>query len=1028
LYKSNLFILFILAVAFTFAQPGRTVLEEPVQFQFTRQTTASGLVTHELNSIIQDADGYIWIATPEGLQRFDGIRYKTFRHRNNDPASIATNLLWQLMPAKGNNIWLLSADGKVGLFDTKRFIYKEVSVITRNKGAQQSAIKRMLKDEYGNVFLLLGGAEIITYNERLNEFSYAHNFFKQDKEWMISGFAHQPGTKKYWLCIQGGGLAVYNTETKNLSYKGHNTDNEKIIDWIGDNVKPYNLFFDSKNRLWFCVWGAGSPYVVCYDMKNNKPVIDGYYFSAALKTYYEISQFYEQNDGTIWAIGLKVLARYVENEADFQLVYNGYLSERSIVYESVRGLYEDREKNIWVATSNNGLYRFNPKQEFFTNIIHKNRVTGNIGSGSIMSFVPTRWGTILAGSWGDGLYHYDKEFNLIPINIKSIDEKSSHSIWSTFSSKDGNTIWLSAQPGLYKVDQQNRSAAYHNPPVLQNRTVRQIVEDKWGNLWVGMQGIGVFKWTKEKGKNNFDDGMAVFSEVPVTTINKITVDSKGYVWIATPVDGAFVIDAATDKIVMHFYSKAKNGEQLPDDAISSVLEYNDSLVMLTSATRLYAYNRKTNKTIAIGAPDNISGFIAAMERDKKGYVWITTTTGLYRVNIYNKVFVRFNREDGIQNDHFTLAASAALPDGRLVFGNSEQFIAFDPASITINSGNPDVKITDFEVMNTPLLVDSLQNLKKVELSSNKNSFVIQFSTLSYSGAYLIRYKLEGLDKEWKIADKDQHAVYSYVPPGHYTFLLNTVDENGTSTDHISKLAIHVNPPFWKAWWFYSLEILVIAVILFWFDRERMKRKEALQKMRNDIAGNLHEQLNTALNNINILSEMARLKADNDPQKSKEYIEQIHARSHTMIIAVDDMLWSIDPENDNMERTVERMKEYIDALKNRYGVEIDLLVDKKIEGFELNMKLRHEAFLMFKEGIKSLVDAGTKYAQIHIGLEGGKMLFTVQFDNEEINMQHLHNLLQRHDMEKRLGIINAELNVEIHKSSSLITLQVPVVQG
>ena len=147
----------------------------------------------------------------------------------------------------------------------------------------------------------------------------------------------------------------------------------------------------------------------------------------------------------------------------------------------------------------------------------------------------------------------------------------------------------------------------------------------------------------------------------------------------------------------------------------------------------------------------------------------------------------------------------------------------------------------------------------------------------------------------------------------------------------------------------------------------------------------------------------------------------------MIIAVDDMLWSIDPGNDNMERTVERMKEYIDALKNRYGVEIDLLVDKKIEKFELNMKLRHEAFLMFKEGIKSLVDAGTRYAQIHIGLDSGKMLFTVQFDNEEINMQHLHNLLQRHDMEKRLESINAEMKVEIHKSSSLITLQVPVVQ-
>jgi glucose-6-phosphate-specific signal transduction histidine kinase len=139
-----------------------------------------------------------------------------------------------------------------------------------------------------------------------------------------------------------------------------------------------------------------------------------------------------------------------------------------------------------------------------------------------------------------------------------------------------------------------------------------------------------------------------------------------------------------------------------------------------------------------------------------------------------------------------------------------------------------------------------------------------------------------------------------------------------------------------------------------------------------------------------------------------------------------MLWSIDPSNDNMQRTVERMKEYIDSLKNRYGVEIDLLVDKKVEKLELNMKLRHEAFVMFKDGIKNLVDAGTKFCQIHIGLENSRMIFTVQFDNDDCDMQQFHNLLQRQDMEKRLNAIGATLKVEVHKSSSLIVLQIPVV--
>jgi signal transduction histidine kinase len=219
--------------------------------------------------------------------------------------------------------------------------------------------------------------------------------------------------------------------------------------------------------------------------------------------------------------------------------------------------------------------------------------------------------------------------------------------------------------------------------------------------------------------------------------------------------------------------------------------------------------------------------------------------------------------------------------------------------------------------------------------------------------------------------------------------------------------------------------VLAAGLLFWFDRERMKRKEAIQKMRSNIADNLHSEVSTALNNINILSEMARLKADKDPEKSKEYIEQIHTRSHNMIIAMDDMLWSINPHNDSMAKTSDRMREYIDALKNRHGVNIEIAVDKKVESLELNMKLRHEASLVFKEGIKNLVTVGATDLHVYISLEKGQLLFTTQFNSEQINMQQLNNLLHRQDLEKRLKAMDATIDVQLHKSNSIITLEVPV---
>jgi glucose-6-phosphate-specific signal transduction histidine kinase len=289
----------------------------------------------------------------------------------------------------------------------------------------------------------------------------------------------------------------------------------------------------------------------------------------------------------------------------------------------------------------------------------------------------------------------------------------------------------------------------------------------------------------------------------------------------------------------------------------------------------------------------------------------------------------------------------------------------------------------------------------------------------------VRYKLQGLDKDWRVADKSMNALYSYLPPGRYTLMLQVIDPEGKLSGNQTSLNIVVQTPFWKSWWFYSLLGIGAAFLLYWLDRQRMQRKEAMQKVRTDIAGGLHQDVNNALNNINILSEIARLKWDNEPQKAKEYVEQIQAKSHNMIIALDDMLWSLAPENDTMEKTILRVKEFADALTQRHGTSIELGIDKKVERLQLDMKLRHEAFLLFKEGLRSLVEAGTPNCTVHLALERGKLIFTIEFENRGCDMQQLNNLLQRRDMEARLTSLKAKLDVQVHKSRSVFLLQLPL---
>jgi ligand-binding sensor domain-containing protein/signal transduction histidine kinase len=1002
-----------------------TLAQTEKQYSFTHYTTGSGLISNQVNSILQDEQGYIWLATTDGLQRFDGVRYKTFRHDPKDPSSIPSNFVGQLIFGPDKNLWMMLSEGQVCIFNTKTFVFKKVPVKTKKEFVVNGTARALMADEYGNMFLGVASSEILTYNAKTNEFSYKNTFIKHKDEWNICSFAQQPGTHKYWLSIVGVGLAIYDHATGTLSYPGNNVAKEPAIEQHAGLLASVGLFFDKKQRLWFINWNPAIPVIYCYDTKTNHYTAKGLEFYSYLNAYHEVYGFFEQQDGTIWVRGIPVFAKYLEDKNSFELVNNGYQNEQGIAYSAVMCLYEDREKNIWVCTDNNGLFRFNPSTEIFTNVNHINRANLKKGVGDPMSFIKTKWGTILAGTWGDGMYEYDDHFKLIPFTIKAIGPKVNPFAWSMILSKDSNTIWISSQPGIYRINQDERSYKYYNPPLLQSRTVRQVAEDKNGDLWLGMQSTGVFKWDAEKGKNNFDDGISKFTAIPDCMVGRITVDSKGLVWIATNINGAYVIEPNTGRIVMHFSITATGEQQLPEAGVSYIGEYDDSTMLISTSSYLIAYNRISKHTTIVATPETISGYTCSFQVDKNRFVWLATSNGLYRINIQKGVLVNFNRADGIENEKFNGATSYRLPDGRMLFGTTSNFVAFDPVNIKINTAFADVSITGFKIDNKSYRVDSLLNLKEIELDYKENSLIIEFSSLLYNNASLIKYKLDKLDKDWIVADKNYTAIYNYLPPGDYLFMLKTINANGKETPKLTQLHIKINAPFWKTWWFFSLDLLLIALLLFVLDRQRTKRKEGIQKMRSELADNLHSEVNIALSNINILSEMGKLKADKDPQKSKEFIEQIHTKSQNMMIAMDDMLWTINPANDSMAKVIERMKEHIGALRIRYEIGIDLQVEKKVEDLKLNMKLRQHIFWFLKSGSTNIVKTGAKDCYIHVGLERTNLIYTFEFDSSSSDLQQLNNLLQRHELTQKIEEARASFDFKLQNSRSRIELIMPI---
>ena len=249
--------------------------------------------------------------------------------------------------------------------------------------------------------------------------------------------------------------------------------------------------------------------------------------------------------------------------------------------------------------------------------------------------------------------------------------------------------------------------------------------------------------------------------------------------------------------------------------------------------------------------------------------------------------------------------------------------------------------------------------------------------------------LEGLDKNWNTADlNNSNAVYSYLPPGNYTFLLKSEDAEGNPSKNITKLVIKVKPPFWKTWWFLGLTAFAAVGFFYWLDKQRTQKIRATESIRTRIATSLTEDMSNSLSSINISSELAKSKIDTDRERTKEYIAQISDASNRMVQSMYDMVWSINPGNDNLADTIARMKEFGIEIENTYDVSLIFDIDKEAMKQQLDMEYRYELLSIFKEAVSNAARHGNaRHIQVSLRYKNPKLIMMVEddgkgFDNPE----------------------------------------------
>ncbi|AXY76694.1 hypothetical protein D3H65_23050 [Paraflavitalea soli] len=986
------------------------------KYVFNRLSSKDGLASNHVLSILQDQKGFMWLGTANGLQRYDGRKIVMFRPPAADKNYLPAAPIKQIAEDINHHFWVRT-EQEVGIFDPVTFRYKK-AIIKTDAEVPPRAEYFLWMDSKGNIFLIITRLGVLAYNWQTNTFSKDESRIRLPKGWSVRRLLEDPTTGNYWMGADSG-LALYNIRSKTLSHYGHNTDKQPILDHPVFTDPVTAMFLDQQSRFWFTTWNVkkGERFF-CYDMINDQITKDTAGLVVHTDVYKEVHAFSQQSNGAIWAYGERMLMRFDTLTKKFQYIRNDYVDDYGIKYDIVNCLYEDREQNTWIGTDE-GVYIFNPARQMFNSIVLQDPPPHNTEKNlQVNGFLQSKNNDLLIASWGLGTLSCDS--NMLPVNnniLKGMPagDDSYKLQWDLHEEKSTGHIWIACQGGRIIIyNPATGRSTFHILPAAEQRTIRQITEDKQGTIWLATQYGHIIKWNPAAGYGkDFMQGFSLVQNVN-TIVYKMMVDKEGYIWLCTHMKGVYRMDPNSGELIAHYDSKGGPGKSLYSDMAGDIQQYNDSLFFISSGA-LNLLNQKTGNIQAITTDDGLPSMsITSIEKDNENNLWLGLADGICRYYPKRKVFTMFTQRDGIIYSNFKYNASTRLRNGQLVFGNAHNFVFFQPAQAYSSSPPLNVTITDFKLFNTYLPPDSIMKLDRVELKHFDNSITIEFAALSFlqRDKIVYYYQLEGINKEWIRPDKGLFANYTSLPPGHYTFKVMCENADGIESKSITTLKIYIHPPFWRTWWFLSLVGLAIGALIYFIHRLRVDQLLGMERVRTRIARDLHDDMGSTLSTINILSEMAKMKVEKDSAKTSEYLVKISDNSSRMMEAMDDIVWSINPMNDSMQRITARMREFATGVLEARNIDFTFRVDEEVQDLKLDMEARRDFFLLFKEAVNNLAKySQCKNAVIDISIQKERLIMKIMDDGIGFDVLHADGGNGLFNMKKRAQSLNGGLTIE-----------------
>jgi len=811
----------------------------PPEMLFAPLGSDVGLSPGAILAIAQDAQGFLWFGTEDGLDRFDGYELKHFIHRNGDPGSLPNNWVAALTRDATGRLWAGTDGGGLVWRDDLRGQFRPPDS-GQARLDPNIKIRAVHVDRGGRLWMATRGAGVRMLDltqHSAKEFRHDDGDTHSLSDDSVFAFAEN-SAGKIWIGTASG-LDLLDPETGRVDRFAARLRDAGLPQDAA--VKVNTLYDDVRGVLWIGL-DAG---LVRFDEAASVFTLlpHGAGDSTALPDG-RITALLEDDEQRLWvgtSAGLALLDRRTNQSV---VLRHDPTNPSSLPDSSITSLYQDRSGLLWIGTKSGGVARWNPRSWSFGH--HR---FGEDGADSVTSFAVDTRGTLWVGSFGAGAAAIDPLTGAVKRyrhGAKAPLALADDTIMAMVTD-DRNRAWLGTMDnGIERVDPESGEITHFghapaDPGSLPAPGVMSLLRDTRGRIWVGTFGGGLAMIDPATDRVvRYAHGGLEPTALSGDRATALAEDRTGLIWIGTDGGGLNVLDPATGLFARFLHDPAD------PDSLSANTIY---AVHVDSKGSVWVGTRGGGLDRVLGAPfgherlhfENLSesdglpnSTVYGIESDASGKLWVSTNRGLAAVQPADRSVRSFRRSHGLQGDEFNFGAHFRAPDGTLYFGGSNGYNAFLPERLQLNDKPPPVVLTEVLKNNTEVS-QTPEILRVLDLGFRDAVVTFQFAALDFTGPAENRYayRLDGFDSNWVNAGAGRQATYTNLSGGDYVFRVRAANSDGRWNETPLSLKVRVAPPPWATWWARTLYVAGFGAILFfvWFGQHQRVRREAAYARR-----------------------------------------------------------------------------------------------------------------------------------------------------------------------------------------------------